>query len=107
MTSSISISSQFVRQDHFRTGSGAQRAGADADAAHLAGQLSDLDRVADLNGSLEQQDQSGDEVVDDVLQPEADADAERAGERRKAVQRHSCGRERGEKAERHWRAPWG
>ena len=39
----------------------------------------DLDDVAELHRTLESEDQPGHEIVDDVLQAEADADAERAG----------------------------
>ena len=39
-----------------------------------------LDDIADFHRSLKEKDQTGDEVVHDVLQTEADADTERAGE---------------------------
>ena len=40
----------------------------------------DDDRIADLDGSLEQQDQAADEVVNDILQAETNADTEGTGE---------------------------
>ena len=39
-----------------------------------------LDDVADVHRALEEQDESGNEVVHDVLQTETDADPERAGD---------------------------
>jgi hypothetical protein len=52
-----------------------------ADLDDLGPDLVDLDPVADLERPFDEEDQSGDEVLDDVLQPEADADAERRAER--------------------------
>ena len=75
-----------VGDDHLGALEGAHGAGADADAAHLAADLPDLHRVADLDGALEEQDEAGDEVVHHVLEAEADADAEGAGEQREAVE---------------------
>ena len=54
--------------------------GAHADAAHEALLVADDDAVADLDRPLDQQDQARDEVVDDRLQAEADADRQRAGD---------------------------
>ena len=48
------------------------------DAAHVALALLDGDPVADLDRTLDQQDQSRDEIVDDRLQAETDADRQRA-----------------------------
>ncbi len=42
--------------------------------------------VADLDRPLDQEDDAGDEIVDDVLQAEADADGEGAGDKRKVCQ---------------------
>ena len=60
--------------------------GADADLADLAKVRADLHRIADAHGSLEGEQQAGDEVVDDVLQTEADADAQRAAENGEAAE---------------------
>ena len=54
--------------------------GPHADAAHVALLIADDDAVADLDRPLDQQDQPGDEVVDDRLQAEADADRQGAGD---------------------------
>jgi hypothetical protein len=54
------------------------RAGSDLD--DVAHHLVDLDPVADHHGPLEQDDDSGDEVLHDVLEAEADPDAEGGAE---------------------------
>ena len=51
-------------------------------ALHNAARVVHLNHVADLDGTLEQENESRDEVIDDVLQAEAETDAERAGEDR-------------------------
>jgi hypothetical protein len=78
-----------VGQDHLRALRRAQRAGADADGAHFAHQLAQLYGIADADGTLEDQHQTRHEVVDDVLQTEADADAERAREQRDLTHVHA------------------
>ena len=55
---------------------------AHADAAHEAFVALHDDLVADADRPLGQQDQPGDEIRHDRLQPEADADRERAGDQR-------------------------
>ena len=75
-----------VRHDDLGAIAGAHHAGADADALDLPAAVGHLDRVADLDGALEQQDQAGHEVVDDALQAETDADADRAGDDGEAVE---------------------
>jgi hypothetical protein len=59
----------------------------------------DLHRVADLDRALEKQDQAGDEIVHDVLQAEAEAHAERAGEHRVVAQVDAHRAQRHEKAD--------
>ncbi len=58
----------------------AQDGGARADLRDLRGELVDLDPVADLEGALDQDDQARHEVLDDVLQAEADPDPQRGAE---------------------------
>ena len=53
----------------------------------------DLDGVAHADRSLEQQDKARHEVVDDVLQAEADADAQRAAEHRDPIEIHAQGQQ--------------
>ena len=53
---------------------------------HVAGEAADLDPVALLHRPLDQEDDARDEVRDDVLQAEADADRQRAGDDREARQ---------------------
>src|SRR5262245_12389457 len=88
-----------IRHDDLGTFPGAHRAGADADPLHLAGEGAKLDGVADLDRALEEEDQAGDEVVDDVLQPEADADAEGTGDDRDAREIEAERREAEEEAD--------
>ena len=49
-------------------------------AMTVVSELGDLSRFKSPR-QLDEQDQAGDEVVDDVLETEADSDAERAGEK--------------------------
>ncbi len=56
------------------------------DLRHVPDDLSDLDRVTDLDGPLDQDHEARDEVLHDVLEPEPEADPERPpehGERRR------------------------
>ena len=69
-----------VRHDQARAIEGLDLGGAHADAAHEALLVADDDAVADLDRPLDQQDQPRDEVVDDRLQAEADADRQGAGD---------------------------
>src|SRR4030095_13912861 len=75
-----------VRHDDLRALPCAHRGGPDADPSHLALNLADLDGVAHAHRSLEEQYQARNEVVDDVLQAEADADAEGAAEHRDPIE---------------------
>src|SRR6185436_7659623 len=68
-----------IGNDDFRPLARAHRRRADADALDLSGQRTDLDQVAHADRSFHDEDQPGYEVVDDVLQAEADAHAERSG----------------------------
>ena len=51
-----------------------------ANLLHLTGDARDFDAVADGDRPFGQNDQAADEIAGDVLQTEADADADRAGE---------------------------
>jgi len=51
---------------------------AEVDVGDLAGDAADFDAVSDGDGPFREDDQSADEVADDVLEAEPDADAERA-----------------------------
>ena len=59
---------------------------AQTDLAHLAGHAADFHPVADGDGPFGQDDDAADEIVDDVLEAEADADAQRAGDHRQRTQ---------------------
>ena len=69
-----------VRHDQAGAVEGLDLGRAHADAAHVALLVADDDAVADLDRALDQQDEPRDEVVDDRLQAEADADRQRAGD---------------------------
>ena len=60
--------------DHLGAVPGPHRARPDADVFDLSRHGPDRHRIADLDRTFEQQDQPRHEVVDDVLQPEADAE---------------------------------
>src|SRR5262249_57170727 len=75
---------------------GPERARADPDPEHGAAEIAELDRVPHLDRALEEENQAGDEIVDDLLQAETDADAERAHEDRDPGQIEA---ERGEREE--------
>ena len=55
----------------------------------------DFDKVADTNGPLGHQDPAADEVVDDVLCTEANADGQSAGSEMEGRQRYAQKSERG------------
>ena len=65
-------------------------AGADANASDLPGIGVDLENVVDVDGPLELEDEAGNEIVDDVLQAKAEADADCAGQDSKLVKLHSA-----------------
>jgi len=69
-----------VGNDDLGAAPGADRARAHPDSPDLAPDVSHLHRVARLDGALERQDQARDEVVHHVLQAEADADRQGAGD---------------------------
>jgi hypothetical protein len=71
-----------VRHDHFRAVGFANDAGANANAFDDTRGIADLYDVADADGALEKQNQTGNEIVEYILQTESDADAERANENR-------------------------
>ena len=56
--------------------------GAHADSLHDPHIAADLDPIADLDRPLDQQDQAGDEIVDDILETETDTDRQRARDNR-------------------------
>ena len=58
-----------------------------SDALHVAVGLIHFDQVADLDRALREQDHTADEVCDDVLAAEADADRERTAEHGERRQR--------------------
>ena len=80
-----------VGHDHVRPRSGAQHAGTDADALDLAALPRHVHRIAHLDGTLEQHDETRDEVVDDALQAETDPDTECAGEDGESIEAHPGG----------------
>jgi hypothetical protein len=53
---------------------------AQADLADLSGYATDFDSVADGNGPLGENNEAADEVADDILQAEPEANADSAGE---------------------------
>src|SRR3954464_6611193 len=59
---------------------GDDRDGADADLGDMAECVADGDHVARLYRAVHQQDDSGDQIAERLLQPEADGEAEGAGE---------------------------
>ena len=78
-----------VGDDDFGALESLHRTGTDTDARDLASGAVDIENVTDVNGTLELQDESGDEVVDDVLQAKADAHTQCAGEHGELVQFHA------------------
>src|SRR5665811_137418 len=69
-----------VRNDHRLAMNGLDFGGAHADLLDRTLLAADLDVVADLDGTLDQKNESRDEVVEDALQAEADTDGQRAGD---------------------------
>ena len=65
-----------VRDDHALVVAVDDRGGADVDPVDLAGRPRDRDDVADADRPLEQQDDAADEVGDDLLEAEPEADAQ-------------------------------
>ena len=65
---------------------GAHDAGAYADVPYGASKVTNLDRVTFVDRMLEEKNQTGDEVIDHTLKPEADANAERTGQHRDLAQ---------------------
>ena len=59
---------------------GAHRARPDPDPGDLALEIAHFHDVADADRPLEEQDEPGDEIVDDALQTEPEADTEGAGQ---------------------------
>src|SRR5690606_1244745 len=66
-----------VRDDDFLVIEIGDGGGADADTADRAGEVADGDHIADAHRLLEQDDQAGHEVGEDLLQAEAQADGKR------------------------------
>ena len=66
---------------------------------HAAGGAGDVDHVARLQRTLEHQDQPRHEVLDHVLQAQADADAERADQQRQLAELEPRGGQRAKQAE--------
>src|SRR5262249_46814490 len=75
--------------DHLRVLEGVDRAGARSYALNSSDQALHLHSVADANWALEQENQSGNEIIDDVLQSKTDADAQCAGDQSEFVELHS------------------
>ena len=69
-----------VGDDDFGALARAYGAGAHAELLDLARDVADLDGIAHVDPSLEQDEQPRDEVVHDGLEPEANPDAERTGQ---------------------------
>src|SRR6185436_10610600 len=65
------------RNDKLRLVVESDNAGANADTPNDAGLIAHLDQVAHLHWSLEQKNQAGKEIVEDVLQTEPGAHTER------------------------------
>src|SRR3982750_4279457 len=68
-----------IRDDNLGAARGAHDACADTDALDNAGRVVHLHDIADLHRPFEEQDEPGDEIIEDVLQPEADTDGEWPG----------------------------
>src|ERR1051325_1573298 len=64
---------------------------AQADLAHLAGDAAHFDAVADGDGSLGENNQAADKIADDVLEAEAQTNANRAGKDGQRTQIHAHG----------------
>ncbi len=71
-----------IRDDQARAVEGLDLGRAHADAADVALLIAGNDPVADFDRPLDQQDEARDEIVDDRLEAEADAERERAGDDR-------------------------
>src|SRR5690606_28295907 len=72
-----------VGDDDVRAINLAEHACAEADAVERAGKFTDLHHIAHFYGPFKEEDHPGNEIVDDVLQAKADADANRAADQRK------------------------
>ena len=75
-----------VGNDDFSALECLDRAGADTDASDLSGVGVNFDDVVDMDGPLKLQNQARDEIVDNVLHSEADADAKRSGQHGELVE---------------------
>ena len=73
--------------------------GADADLVHRTGHVADGDEVTDAHRALEEDDQAGDEVTEDLLQAETQTDREGGGQPLQLVPAHPQGRQGGHGAE--------
>ena len=69
-----------IRNDQLRVVAEGDQTRPDADSPNNSCDASDLDNIADLHWPLEEENQAGEEIVEDVLQTEADADTEGTGE---------------------------
>ena len=87
-----------VGDDHALVVAVGDRRGADVDPVDLAGHPADGDDVADPDRPLQQQDDPADEVRDDLLEPEAEPDAERREHHADLLQTQVDRRQRGEQA---------
>ena len=75
-----------VRHDDIGAVKGLDQGGPDTDPTHIAFHIPGDDPIAGANRALEQQDDAGNEVIDDVLQAEADTDRQGTGDNRQIRQ---------------------
>src|SRR3989338_8189363 len=90
-----------VRHDDFFAVEIGDGGGANADLADRAGQVADGHHVADAHRALEQDDQAGDKIGEDLLQAEAEAHRQRGYQPLQLVPADAEGRQSGDKANGH------
>src|SRR5450755_4450052 len=78
-----------VRDDYLCPLKRLDRAGADADPRDFSSSAVDLENIVDVDRPLDLQDQSRNEIVDDVLQAKTDTNADCAGEDSEFIQLHA------------------
>ena len=88
-----------VRNDDFLVIEIGHGGGADTDLAHRAGEIADSDHVTDAHRALEQDDQAGNEVGEDLLQTETQAHRQRRHQPLQFVPAYAKGGQRADDAD--------
>lgn len=75
-----------IRNDDGDVVVGDNRSGPQCDIDDIAGDRADFDAIADFDGAFDEKEEPADEIIGDVLQAEADPDAEGSGQDRHGTQ---------------------